>query len=610
MDLHNPSAILCFVAAALVITTLILQTTAESYRISASSALISSNSSNSDSPETFLNVHNTYRAAVGVKNISWDDKIAAYAKNYANERKADCNLVHSNGSYGENFVWSSGNMTGTDAVMLWVSGKDDYDNKTNSCAAGKVCAHYAQVVWGTSIYLGCAKVGCSKGGTFVTCNYDPPSEEVAISPSSDVAPPPNSIFPFSPGPTVTISPTSVVASPPTVDPRTKPVPKGRKKRTVILAGGVVGGICAVILGLVCLLFCFLRKVKETETGEAVYNVSFEDEFGNGMGPRDFSYGKLRRATKNFDDEYKLGEGGFGAVYRGVLRESSTDVAVKRFSRKSKQGIKEYTSEVKIISRLRHKNLVKLLGWCHDKELLLVYELMPNGSLDAHLFKERSLLSWEHRYRIVKDLASALLYLHEEGDYCVLHRDIKASNIMLDSTFNAKLGDFGLARLVDHAKGAQTTQLAGTWGYMAPECHSTGKATKETDVYSFGVVVLEIVCGRRSIEPKYDEDQASLVAWVWEAFGNQRLPGIVDKKLGQDFDSKEMECLAIVGLWCLHPARSMRPTMRQAYQVLKFEGSFPDLPDKMPVINCDHMLGTSAVRTSDPHLSNISITIPR
>ncbi|XVE93580.1 hypothetical protein REPUB_Repub01dG0206900 [Reevesia pubescens] len=182
----------------------------------------------------------------------------------------------------------------------------------------------------------------------------------------------------------------------------------------------------------------------------------------------------------------------------------TYVAVKRISKASKQGIKEYSSEVKIISRLRHKNLVKLVGWCQEKgELILVYEFMANGSLDSHLFKGKSSLTWEVRFKIVQGLASALFYLHEEVDHCILHRDIKTSNIMLDSSFNAKLGDFGLARLVDHAKGSQTTHLAGTMGYMAPECVSSGRVSKESDVYSFGIVALEIACGRRSIEPRYE-----------------------------------------------------------------------------------------------------------
>ncbi|PPS02460.1 hypothetical protein GOBAR_AA18201 [Gossypium barbadense] len=272
-------------------------------------------------------------------------------------------------------------------------------------------------------------------------------------------------------------------------------------------------------------------------------------------------------TNNFNGE-KLGEGGFGVVYKGYLKDLDTYVAVKQISKASKQGIKEYTSEVKIISRSRHKNLVKLIGQYHEKgELILIYELMANGSLDSHLFKGKTLLTWEVRFKIVQDLASALFYLHEEGDHCVLHRDIKASNIMLDSSFNAKLGDFGLARLVDHAKASQTTHLAGTMGYLAPECVSSGKASKESDVYSFGVVALEIACGRRSIEPKYEESQASLVAWVWNAYGSQRLPDVADPKLCMNFDAKQMECLLMVGLWCVHPDQHLRPSIRQTIQDL-------------------------------------------
>ena len=144
------------------------------------------------------------------------------------------------------------------------------------------------------------------------------------------------------------------------------------------------------------------------------------------------------------------------------------------------------SEVKIIGRLRHRNLVQLIGWCHEQhELLLVYEYMPNGSLDSHLFGKKTTLTWPIRYKIAQGLASALLYLHEEWEQCVVHRDIKSSNIMLDSNFNAKLGDFGLARLVDHDLGSQTTVLAGTMGYLAPECVITGKASKDLIVIVLG-----------------------------------------------------------------------------------------------------------------------------
>ncbi|GLT49207.1 hypothetical protein SLA2020_248430 [Shorea laevis] len=384
-------------------------------------------------------------------------------------------------------------------------------------------------------------------------------------------------------------------------------PKGSKSRTGLLVGITIGG--AVISGLGFTLFIFWRKGKKNELDVLALHISVDNGYGNGMGPREFNYDELAKATKSFAEEEKLGEGGFGAVYKGFLRDSNTNVAVKRVSKSSKQGIKEYTSEVKIISRLRHKNLVKLIGWCHEKELLLAYEYMSNGSLDSHLFKGRSKLPLKLRYKIVQGLASALLYLHEEGDFCVLHRDIKTSNIMLDSAFNAKLGDFGLARLVDHEKGSQTTLLAGTMGYMAPECHNTGKASKESDVYSFGVVALEIACGRRSIEPQLDDDQVSLVAWVWKAYGNEMLLDVADKKIDTDSNVKEMECLMIVGLWCTHPVCSLRPSIRQAMQVLNFEAPLPTLPGMMPVPSYD-IHNTSVVRISEPCLSNVSITFPR
>jgi serine/threonine protein kinase len=156
-------------------------------------------------------------------------------------------------------------------------------------------------------------------------------------------------------------------------------------------------------------------------------------------------------------------------------------------------------------------LVQLIGWCHEREeLLRVYEFMPNRSLDIHLFTGESLLIWAMRYKVAKGLASALLYLHEEWEQCVVHRDIKSSNIMLDSNFNAKLRDFGLARLVDHLKGSQTVVLAGTIGYMAPECVTTGNASKESDVYSFEIVALEIACGRKPIKHNAPEDQVVMV----------------------------------------------------------------------------------------------------
>ncbi|CAN0865086.1 L-type lectin-domain containing receptor kinase IX.1 [Linum grandiflorum] len=222
------------------------------------------------------------------------------------------------------------------------------------------------------------------------------------------------------------------------------------------------------------------------------------------------------------------------------------------------------------------------------ELLLVYEFLPNGSLDQHLFGggERSrttvVLDWPVRYKIAQGLASGLLYLHEEWEQCVVHRDIKSSNVMLDSNFNAKLGDFGLARLVDHELGSQTTVLAGTMGYLAPECVTTGKASKESDVYSFGVVCLEIACGRKPVDPKQELRKVRLVEWVWDLYGQGEILEAVDWKLGGGLDSEEVERLMIVGLWCCHPDEMNRPSIRQVISVLKMEAPLPSLPAKLPV----------------------------
>ncbi|KAG6646939.1 L-type lectin-domain containing receptor kinase IX.1-like [Carya illinoinensis] len=358
----------------------------------------------------------------------------------------------------------------------------------------------------------------------------------------------------------------------------------RKKRNIRLIVGLsVSGVVLIAGIIIGFMVFWRRKQKAKERAEAMNLTSINDDLERGAGPRRFSHKELASATNKFANERKLGEGGFGAVYKGYLADVDMPIAVKKISRGSRQGKKEYITEVKIFSRLRHRNLVQLIGWCHDSgEFLLVYEFMPNGSLDAHLFGKRSPLTWALRYKISLGLASALLYLHEEWEQCVVHRDIKSSNVMLDSSFNVKLGDFGLARLMDHELGPQTTGLAGTLGYLAPEYISTGRASKESDVYSFGVVALEIATGRRSIDPMDKDSQMGLVEWVWNLYGRGDLPLAVDGKLQKDFDEKQIECLMIAGLWCAHPDSNLRPSIRQAIQVLKFEATMPNLPAQMPV----------------------------
>ncbi|KAK2656646.1 hypothetical protein Ddye_009698 [Dipteronia dyeriana] len=375
--------------------------------------------------------------------------------------------------------------------------------------------------------------------------------------------------------------------------------------------GITVSVGVLIAGLI-VGFLILRRLKQAKGNntETVNLTSINDDLERGAGPRRFTYTDLASATSNFSDERKLGEGGFGAVYKGYLIDIDTAIAVKRISRGSKQGKKEYITEVKTISQLRHRNLVQLIGWCHDRgEFLLAYEFMPNGSLDSHLFDKKSPLTWAVRYKISLGLASALLYLHEEWEQCVVHRDIKSSNIMLDSGFNVKLGDFGLARLMDHELGPQTTGLAGTLGYLAPEYIRTGRASKESDIYSFGVVALEIATGKKSVDPAKENSEVGLVEWVWDVYGKGKLLSRVDKNLDIDFDEKQTECLMIVGLWCAHPDWNFRPSIRQAIQVLNFEMALPNLPATMPV-PMYHVPSLSVNSSTEPFITNSSIEVGR
>ncbi|KAI7740091.1 hypothetical protein M8C21_026368 [Ambrosia artemisiifolia] len=365
----------------------------------------------------------------------------------------------------------------------------------------------------------------------------------------------------------------------------KTTQKREDNSNIIKLASLIVPLCVLVLGGIVAYAILLRRGRKTtqESEDRVALTTINDDLERGTGPKRFDFRDLVLATNNFSDEQKLGEGGFGCVYKGYLSGEGIMVAVKKISQGSKQGKKEYMTEVKIISGLRHRNLVQLIGWFHDEtQFLLVYEFMPNCSLDSHLFYQKSVLKWDVRYNIATGLASALLYLHEECEQCVVHRDIKASNIMLDSGFNAKLGDFGLARLMDNEQGLKTTGLAGTLGYMAPEYAITGKASKESDVYSFGVVALEIACGKKATAKVDPDSDIGLVEWVWSLLGKAELLSGVDQMLNKEYNAKEVERLMMVGLWCSHPDRSLRPPIHEVIQVLKFEGALPNLPMKMPV----------------------------
>ncbi|KAI6694018.1 hypothetical protein NL676_021728 [Syzygium grande] len=293
-------------------------------------------------------------------------------------------------------------------------------------------------------------------------------------------------------------------------------------------------------------------------------------------PAKFTYQELLAATNGFADDRKLGRGGSGQVYKGFLSHSNRLVAVKRIFAESRHSEKVFVNEVKIISRTIHRNLVPFVGWCREEgELLLVYDYMPNGSLDHHLFGARRRLPWDVRYSVALGLASALNYLHEELEQCVLHRDIKAANVLLDTNFSTKLGDFGVAKLVDPWFRTQTTDVVGTCGYLAPEYFIGGKATKESDMFSFGVVALEIACGRRSYEE--GEIRVPLHKWVWQLYLASNILGAADEAMCSGFRREEVECLMMVGLWCVHPDPARRPRAGQVIRFLRLEDSVPELP---------------------------------
>jgi serine/threonine protein kinase len=325
-----------------------------------------------------------------------------------------------------------------------------------------------------------------------------------------------------------------------------------------------------ILALVTVIFLVIRrKIRYAELRE-----DWEVEFG----PHRFSYKDLFHATEGFKNKNLLGIGGFGRVYKGVLRKSKSEVAVKRVSHESRQGMKEFIAEVVSMGRLRHKNIAQLLGYCRRKgELLLVYDYMPNGSLDKYLHDNTmQTLDWAQRFRIIQGVASGLLYLHEDWEQVVIHRDIKASNVLLDAEMNGRLGDFGLARLYDHGTDPQTTHVVGTMGYIAPELTRMGRASTLTDVFAFGVFLLEVTCGRRPITQQDGQDVPfMLVDWVLEHWQQASLPSVVDTRLLSNYNVDEA-CLALkLGLLCSHPSPSARPNMRQVMQYLDGNAIFPE-----------------------------------
>ncbi|XP_027333383.1 probable LRR receptor-like serine/threonine-protein kinase At1g07650 isoform X1 [Abrus precatorius] len=358
-----------------------------------------------------------------------------------------------------------------------------------------------------------------------------------------------------------------------VDPNFKPPSAEDGNRTyVILAASIVAGAVVVLL----LVLVIMRRKGWLGGKDPVYKELRGIDLQTGL----FTLRQIKAATKNFDAANKIGEGGFGSVYKGLLSDG-TVIAVKQLSSKSKQGNREFVNEIGMISGLQHPNLVKLYGCCVEgNQLILIYEYMENNCLSRILFGKdpncRMKLDWQTRKKICLGIAQALAYLHEESRIKIIHRDIKASNVLLDKDFNAKVSDFGLAKLIEEDKTHISTRIAGTIGYMAPEYAMRGYLTDKADVYSFGVVALETVSGKSNTNYRPNEDFVYLLDWAYVLQERGSLLELVDPDLGSEYSTEEAMIVLNVALLCTNASPTLRPTMSQVVSMLEGWTDIQDL----------------------------------
>uniref|UniRef100_A0A8R7RD86 non-specific serine/threonine protein kinase n=2 Tax=Triticum urartu TaxID=4572 RepID=A0A8R7RD86_TRIUA len=334
--------------------------------------------------------------------------------------------------------------------------------------------------------------------------------------------------------------------------------KSSSKTGVIV--GVVIGVAVCLLAALAGVFVWRQKRKKIL-------LELEELYTIVGRPNVFSYSELRSATENFDSSNLLGEGGYGSVYKGKLSDGRV-VAVKQLSESSNQGKLQFATEIETISRVQHRNLVKLYGCClESKTPLLVYECLENGSLDHALFGKGGLnLDWPRRFEICLGIARGIAYLHEESSVRIVHRDIKASNVLLDADLNPKISDFGLAKLYDDKKTHVSTKVAGTFGYLAPEYAMRGHMTEKIDVFAFGVVALEIVAGESNHHTTLEEETTYIFEKVWDLYENGNPLDFVDPKLSK-FNSEEVLRVIRVALICTQGSPHRRPSMSRVVSML-------------------------------------------
>uniref|UniRef100_A0A0D3CSX5 non-specific serine/threonine protein kinase n=1 Tax=Brassica oleracea var. oleracea TaxID=109376 RepID=A0A0D3CSX5_BRAOL len=326
-----------------------------------------------------------------------------------------------------------------------------------------------------------------------------------------------------------------------------------------MISGAIGGLVAILLLALGIYAARKRYIEDKSTKERA----------QGLQTNCFTWRQLQAATNNFDQANKLGEGGFGSVFKGEL-SNGTIIAVKQLSSESSQGNREFVNEIGMISGLNHPNLVKLYGCCVEKnQLLLVYEYMEKNSLALALFgKSSHKLNWSTRQKICVGIARGLEFLHHGSTIKMVHRDIKTTNVLLDTDFNAKISDFGLARLHDEEHSHISTKIAGTIGYMAPEYALRGQLTEKADVYSFGIVAMEIVSGRSTVKKKGSAADVPLINWALTLEKRGDIMEVIDPILEGDFQSEEAVRMIKVALLCPNSTLSLRPTMAEVVQMLE------------------------------------------
>lgn len=368
---------------------------------------------------------------------------------------------------------------------------------------------------------------------------------------------------FSGSPTLRLpAPPAPPAPPPAPVNVTPTATPGGKSANNVLA--IALPIVAAILAITTVCLCYLRRRRRRRPARSElphYSTNHEDR--DSIDSLIIDLSTLRGATGNFAEANKLGEGGFGAVYKGDLPDGQ-EIAVKRLSRNSGQGIGELKNELVLVAKLQHKNLVRLVGVClQEHEKLLVYEYMPNRSIDTILFdpERRKELDWGKRLKIINGIARGLQYLHEDSQLRIIHRDLKASNVLLDSDYTPKISDFGLARLFGADQSREVTnRVVGTYGYMAPEYAMRGHYSIKSDVFSFGILMLEFVTGRRSSGSHNFDESVDLLSLIWEHWSTGTISEIIDSSLRSHAPGDQMVKFFHIGLLCVQDNPADRPMM--------------------------------------------------